>query len=189
RHRPTFPGECSRVGEIAAPRIHKGAAEIEVRLILVVCRAAQLDVLGRSRSAHREGSFVVELDVAGLAAATSSAVYVAAASRVALPYLASYGRRDGPGSLCSLRSGSIGRGHCAGSIGAFRVRRRGRPRSIGAACLARERLDEQHVDRTTDDRGRIATGRRPAEQILQRAEFVVRFFVYCDLDLVTAWAE
>src|SRR5678816_1941089 len=76
-HRPTFPGECSRIGEIAAPRVHEGAAEVEVRLILVVCSAAQLDVFWRGRSAHREGSSVVELDVARLAAATSSAVYIA----------------------------------------------------------------------------------------------------------------
>src|SRR6185369_5110160 len=199
----TFPGECSRIGEIATLRVHEGAAEVEVGLILVVCRAAQLDVSRRRRSAHGERSFVVEVDVARLAAATSAAVYVAAASRVASPYLTPHGCGDCPGSLFSLRSGCIGRGHCGGTVGAFRVRRRGRPRSIGAfffrrrrrfrsigrACLARECPDEQHVDRTTYDRGCVATGRRAAEQILKRPELVVRGFVYGDLDLVTTRAE
>src|SRR6185369_12931859 len=124
----TFRGECSRIGEIAALRIHEVAAEVEVGLILVVCGAAQLDVPGRRRSAHREGSFVVELDVARFAAATSSAVYVAATSGVALPYFAPHGRGDGARSLSSLRFRRIGGGRCGGTIGAFRVRRRGRPR-------------------------------------------------------------
>src|SRR6185369_619484 len=82
----TFRGECSRIGEIAALRIHEVAAEVEVGLILVVCGAAQRAVRGRRRSAHREGSLVVTLDIACSSTATSSTVYVAAPFRDAWRY-------------------------------------------------------------------------------------------------------
>ena len=70
----------------AAPGVHEGPAEVEIGLILVVRRTAQLDVVRVVASSHRERTLVVKLHVRGRVAATSSSVDVAAAPAVALPH-------------------------------------------------------------------------------------------------------
>jgi hypothetical protein len=204
RHSP------GNVGNFSAPAVHERPAEVEVRLVLVVCGAAQLDVFGCGPSPDSERLPVVELHVARRSAATSERIHVAAASAVASPYFAPYCRRNGSLSLFSL----LGRWNCSRSVfslggrwsrsgshdsrGSRGIGREGYGvgalplhwlRAIGATRPARERPIEQDVDRPTDDRRRIASGRGPAEQILQRPKLVVRCFVDGDLDLVAPRAE
>src|SRR5207253_10595236 len=92
RHTPTptsrdIPRGMLRAHTGAAPCVHEGPAEVQIGLILVVGRTAQLDVVRVVASSHRERTLVVKLHVRGRLAATSLAVHVAAAPAVTLPHV------------------------------------------------------------------------------------------------------
>jgi hypothetical protein len=97
RRRVTFRGECSRGRTSAAPPVHEVPAEVEIGLVLVVRRAAKLDVVRVVTTALRKRMLVVKLDATGGFAATPAAVHVPAPAAVALPHGPPQRRGNGSG--------------------------------------------------------------------------------------------
>jgi len=163
-------GSGARTG--AAPGVHEGAAEVEIGLVLVVGRAAQLDVVRVVAPAPRERIRVMKLHVRGRVATTSPAVHVAAAPAVTTPHGPPQRRGNAPGPWPGILWRCV-------------ARWRSRTRPVSCRSLSLQGVHQQNVDRATEDRRWIPSDLRTTEQILQRAQLLVRLLVHRDLDLVT----
>ena len=172
------PAPVRRAGLASAGRslpLHERPPVIDLRLVLVVGPAAQLEVLHRVHAAARPVLLVVELEEAPRSAPPPRVAHVRAPAAIAQPHRPTHRGRDDPRSR---RRSSLRR------LRRVLARRRGRTRAPGQRRLRRQRPLEQQRQPALDDRRRVAIRHLMRQQILQLSQCGVRLLADRDPHLV-----